>query len=369
MNAKGRIVAFSMLILGVFFLFAWKFGLFCCASGANSIRAIAPLVFANIHFRIDFTASKPEQKYRLDIAPGSAFVPLPGSTATVSVVDSVSGNILNGKFRPESSNVEREGTSLTFAVPAQEGLYGILFTYPGLPTIKLLCLVPFETPQSSRGIVDDVRIGAYPDPDKGIERVNENPDHYIPPRYFIRTDKYSDYRLAPTIKVGDLVCPTSKDDPTKHVNFAVLDYTLLLKVEYGWRVFSREHPEIPQWKFVSWFRTPIHNKREGGSSYSRHIYGDACDIIVDLDGDWRMDDINRDGRIDMKDALEIARVFEDLEISGKIPWGGIGTYEYPGDESMGAAVHIDTRGHWARWGYSWMSGRKKNIIWYAEEPK
>ena len=40
---------------------------------------------------------------------------------------------------------------------------------------------------------------------------------------------------------------------------------------------------------------------------SRHQFGDAADIIIDDNKDGRMDDLNRDGRVDVADADVIQR--------------------------------------------------------------
>ncbi|MDZ7816578.1 MAG: hypothetical protein U5N86_11475 [Planctomycetota bacterium] len=77
-----------------------------------------------------------------------------------------------------------------------------------------------------------------------------------------------------------------------------------------------------------------------------------------------MDDLNGDGRIDKSDSVPLAKIFEKLEEDGAVPVGGIGAYEYPGPDSTGAAVHVDVRGYVKRWGFSWMSGRRRLFRWY-----
>ena len=67
----------------------------------------------------------------------------------------------------------------------------------------------------------------------------------------------------------------------------------------------------------SWYRPPVENKRVGGSKYSRHQYGDAVDIR--------------------------SYYLKPREIFGKLKRhvGGLGKYR--------SFVHIDWRGHRARW--------------------
>lgn len=67
----------------------------------------------------------------------------------------------------------------------------------------------------------------------------------------------------------------------------------------------------------SWYRHSAINKRVGGSKHSRHQYGDAVDIRSDY--------------------------FSPRQIFSKLRWhaGGLGRYN--------SFVHIDWRGHKARW--------------------
>ena len=84
-------------------------------------------------------------------------------------------------------------------------------------------------------------------------------------------------------------------------------------------------------KITSAHRTPDRNKKVGGASQSRHIFGEAIDFQVgDVDG-------NRfTNEEDKKKVLELCE-----KIIGRR--GGIGLYP----ETQ--ALHIDTRGYRARW--------------------
>jgi hypothetical protein len=77
------------------------------------------------------------------------------------------------------------------------------------------------------------------------------------------------------------------------------------------------------------------------------MYGDAADIYLDADGDGRMDDLNGDGRVDIRDARWLASVAEDVEVAHPEVTGGIGTYR--ANAAHGPFVHVDTRGSRARW--------------------
>jgi uncharacterized protein YcbK (DUF882 family) len=83
-------------------------------------------------------------------------------------------------------------------------------------------------------------------------------------------------------------------------------------------------------------------------SDSRHQYGDAADVYVTDGGrDW-MTDLNRDGRVDLRDARLLASAAERVETAHPELVGGIGVY--PATGAHGPFVHIDVRGTRARWG-------------------
>lgn len=103
-------------------------------------------------------------------------------------------------------------------------------------------------------------------------------------------------------------------------------------------------------KVLSGYRTPAYNKRLNTARMSRHQYGDASDIYVDMDNDGRMDDLNRDGSVDGRDAMVLASWIEDLwqRPEFKNCQGGLGIYN--GTGAHGPFVHVDMRGFKARWG-------------------
>ena len=102
---------------------------------------------------------------------------------------------------------------------------------------------------------------------------------------------------------------------------------------------------------MSGFRTPQYNEQGvgagGRSAVSRHQYGDASDVYPDDDHDGRMDDLNHDGRVDLKDAAILAAAADAVEHKDPDLVGGIGIY--PATSSHGPFVHIDARGTKARW--------------------
>ncbi|NBC16040.1 MAG: hypothetical protein GVY18_01850, partial [Bacteroidetes bacterium] len=85
------------------------------------------------------------------------------------------------------------------------------------------------------------------------------------------------------------------------------------------------------------------------TKYSRHLYGGAADIFVDVDADGAMDDLNDDGRVTRADAKVLAAI---VEAQSDETWyqpflGGLGIYG-PAPH-RGPFIHVDVRGHRARW--------------------
>ena len=81
------------------------------------------------------------------------------------------------------------------------------------------------------------------------------------------------------------------------------------------------------------------------------MWGGAADIFIDENPkDDMMDDLNKDGKINWRDAEIIYEIID--EMYGKsffMPFvGGLGRYKKT--PSHGPFVHIDVRGFRARWG-------------------
>ncbi len=75
---------------------------------------------------------------------------------------------------------------------------------------------------------------------------------------------------------------------------------------------------------TSGYRSPEHNRKIGGASASRHMVGDAADIVVHG-----------------KTPQEVANTIERLIAEGKMQQGGLKAYD--------SFTHYDCRGVKARW--------------------
>ena len=136
---------------------------------------------------------------------------------------------------------------------------------------------------------------------------------------------------------------------SKHPKYLFLQNKLLLKLEKIRKELILENIPVKNMVVMSGYRTPYYNKAIGNVKLSRHVFGDAADIFIDNDGDYRMDDINNDGKHSIGDAQTMAGIVESLakRESFKGLLGGLGVY---GPKShRGAFIHVDTRGFKARW--------------------
>ena len=77
------------------------------------------------------------------------------------------------------------------------------------------------------------------------------------------------------------------------------------------------------------------------------MYGDAADVFVDNDRDGATDDVNGDGKVDVRDAELVARAAERVEAANPALVGGIGIYV--ACCGHGPFTHVDVRGRRARW--------------------
>lgn len=105
-----------------------------------------------------------------------------------------------------------------------------------------------------------------------------------------------------------------------------LDARLVDKLELVIDELEHEGYHVGHLAIMSGFRTPRYNQgggeTNGRASLSRHKYGDATDVFVDNDRDGWTDDVNRDGRVDIRDAEVVGRAAERAEARHPAWWAG-----------------------------------------------
>jgi hypothetical protein len=196
-----------------------------------------------------------------------------------------------------------------------------------------------------RGRIGLYYIGNWPEARAGAAtRAN-----YAPPSGFIEVTRENQNTLVSDhFRLRDFL---PKDQHDIWPKYLVLDTKLIDKLELILEDLRANGVNTRGVRVMSGFRTPQYNYNVGSTAgratLSRHMYGDAADIYIDSNGDGNMDDINRDGRIDIRDAEYIRQAGERVERAHPRLIGGIGVYR--ANPVHGPFTHVDTRGYRARW--------------------
>lgn len=185
------------------------------------------------------------------------------------------------------------------------------------------------------------KIGRYPAPYKGLLS-------YRMPKGFIEvTPEIRTLRVSPHFTLEQFLC---KQPARNGYPYIVLKEHLLIKLESILKHVNELGIHTESFVVMSGYRTPYYNKQIGSKVFSRHQYGGAADIYIDVSPkDGMMDDLNKDGVIDKKDADYLYDVIHKMsQNKSKFYPGGLGAYK--ANLYHGPFVHVDARGTRARWG-------------------
>jgi uncharacterized protein YcbK (DUF882 family) len=213
----------------------------------------------------------------------------------------------------------------------------------GEETFRRISLVPFSAKVNGR--IGGYKLGAWP-----YEKKEGSNPNYANPRGFVEVTRENlSTHLSEHFTLGQFI---TKDQGAVWPKYVVLQPRLLDKLELTIAELRREGYDVNGLFVMSGFRTPEYNEQGvgagGRSAVSRHQYGDAADVYPNDRGKGRMDDLNRDGRVDLADARILANAADAVERQHPELVGGIGIY--PATNAHGPFVHIDARGARARWG-------------------
>jgi len=270
----------------------------------------------------------------------------PGHSAEVTLAgpEPEDSSAADAELYAEAGRVTSTGPqSWTWEAPADPGVYRLdVARQRSGEAIRLNAFV--LTPYSDMGSDGDLggyRIGAYPeDPLRGLAQ-------YLPPPGFIQvTPENRELLLSPHFTLGQFLCKQAGDWP----KYVTLREEMLGKLETILAAVNDGGVRADTFHVMSGYRTPFYNHAIGNVRYSRHQWGDASDIFVDVDPrDGVMDDINGDGKVSLADAKYLAKLVEGL--AGTRGWkpyvGGLGIYGTTA--THGPFIHVDTRGFRARW--------------------
>ena len=216
--------------------------------------------------------------------------------------------------------------------PVRPGAFWLVVSRGGVTDTlaDLAVLVEHPMPNTMATGINGYHLGRWPKASDGIV-----------PRGFIEvSERISDFPLSPHLRLSDFVVHDAQDEFPKylHVRESLLDKLELVVDEIA--QMRGRSPASVTLHVASGFRSPAHNGELSGTAQdSRHMYGDAADIAIDANNDGKLTEI--DARLVAAAAEVVERKYPDLV-------GGIGLYI----TTEGAGwpyVHIDTRGHRARW--------------------
>lgn len=213
--------------------------------------------------------------------------------------------------------------------------------------LNLVTMLPFSAKEKGR--IGLYYIGSWP-AERGARGPGKAPaDRYANPRGFIQvTAENADTRVSEHFRLRHFL---TKNQPNVWPKYLVLEMRLVDKLELVLADLRARGIKTEGVTVMSGFRTPSYNEGGGNTSgragFSRHMYGDAADIYIDNDGNGVMDDLNGDGRSDIRDARLIEEAVDRVERAHPELLGGAGVYV--ACCGHGPFIHIDTRGYRARW--------------------
>ena len=283
-------------------------------------------------------------RYRNVISPDRVrtLTVLPGETVTLEVVDRAPGS--DYVARPAAGRLVPLGMGRwVWTAPPAPGLYPIQVVAPDggdSVTLQAFVIVPYDRLQGE--LLNGYRIGRYPEkPLRGLAGSG-------PPAGFVevtRENENEDVLVSPHFRLKQFLCK----QPAGSRKYVVLNERLLVALEYVLERVNAAGYRATTLHVMSGYRTPAYNRSLGNVRYSQHQFGAAADIFIDENGDGVMDDLNGDGRSDIRDAEVLYRLIDSAaarpEAQGLI--GGIG--KYPSTAAHGPFVHVDVRDGKARW--------------------
>jgi hypothetical protein len=193
-------------------------------------------------------------------------------------------------------------------------------------------------------------IGNWPGEKGRVSAPKKAPaDRYRPPRGFIEvTQQNADTRVSDHFKLRDFL---THDQANVWPKFLVLEMRNVDKLELVLADLQSRGIDVSGVTVMSGFRTPQYNRGGGNTGgragLSRHMYGDAADIVIDSNHDGVMDDLNHDGRSTIDDARVVSQAVDRVEAAHPELIGGAGVYS--AESGHGPFIHIDSRGYRARW--------------------
>ncbi len=282
----------------------------------------------------------------------SAINPLHGASGKVYFTTRTGGAAIVNRAPSNSKAVLSEAgktveVSPEFVAPSNPGMYHLAVQLgqatEAIDNLNVITLVPFA--QKQAGHIGLYYLGTWPFERGGRPKT---PAYANPAGFIEVTPQNADTPLSEHFKLRDFL---TKDQPNVWPKYILLNPKLLDKLELTIQELERSGHPVRHMQIMSGFRTPEYNytggNTQGRANLSRHMYGDASDVFVDNDRNGVMDDLNGDGRVDVRDAEVILQAAERVEKAHPELVGGVGVYS--ACCGHGPFTHIDVRGYRARW--------------------
>ena len=271
----------------------------------------------------------------------TALVSMPSGTVVIKAVGGPPGDY--GATTRDGVLVQQGVRQWKWTAPERPGTYLITLEGPGKKdAIALHAFVMVPAAEAKGGMLNGYRIGLYP-----AKPLKGNP-MYLPPPGFIEVTKENlDTKVSPHFTLKQFLC---KEDTSKqYPKYLLIKERLPLKLEAVLERVNELGFAVDTLHVMSAYRTPFYNHAIGDVTYSMHQWGSAADIYIDPLKNDRMEDLNRDGRVDTEDSKFLYDQIEKMldEPEHKRFQGGLGFY--PGTRAHPPFVHVDVRGTAARW--------------------
>jgi hypothetical protein len=237
--------------------------------------------------------------------------------------------------------------SAQFVAPKNPGMYKLAVQIDkasrAMDKFSVITLVPRA--EKRGGKIGLYYLGNWPWEQGGKPRAPS----YAPPNGFIEvTQENQNTYISEHFRLRDFL---TKDQHNVWPKYLLLDPKMVDKLELMIQELKAVGVKVEHVQVMSGFRTPRYNHSGGNvagrANLSRHMYGDASDVFVDNDRNGNMDDLNRDGRVDTRDAEMMGKALERVEAKHPSLVGGIGVYS--ACCGHGPFTHTDVRGMRARW--------------------
>ena len=238
-------------------------------------------------------------------------------------------------LRVDGDLAEVSEGKVSWTAPEETGFHDIEITNGDGETVQQVTAIVLEPAKN------------FEDGSEDGFRMDEHPR--TPPAGYIRlTEEDMDRRITPHFRAGQFIC---KQQPGHWPKYIALTDPMMRRLE-ALLISLREDgvTDAETLYVMSGFRSPFYNYGIGATEFSRHMWGDASDVYVDVaPQDGVMDDLNGDGELNKKDADWLYDYAEELFAErDDLPDGGLGSYG--ANAVHGPFIHVDGRGRAARWG-------------------